>query len=887
VVLSVVAVYQHTRQQAVATEQALQDAARALVVALDKHLDATITALGVLGTSDRLDAGDLAAFHAQCRRALGVREEWRVISLFDATGRRLLVTSEPVGTALPPPPAPMSEPFRRLVETRAPNVSDLFRSPLTQEPVISVGVPVVRDGATRWVLSAGLTQTALGRLLATPRVLPEWTGIVLDRRQVIVAQSHGPDRVGHPAPPALAGASAATVEGTVRDADAIALTVFSRSPTFGWTVAIAVPVTAGVFDAPVRMILAAGLGMLLVGVGVALLTGRRISRPMERLATAVGRPDTEPIAEAASSRVAEIAALGAALGEAARDRVRVQAEMAGYAERLRILHEIDQALIAAPAPVAVAEAALRRLRPLIGSPRAVVTLFDVAAGEGEWLAVDAATPSAVGAGVRFPLAMMGDLDALARGEVQVIEDVSALAHLPQARALLAEGVHAYIVIPLIADGVLVGSLNFGAGAAGRFPPEAVATAREVAVQLALVVQQARLHERVTRHAEELEVRVAERTAAATRANQAKSDFLSRMSHELRTPLNSILGFGQILEMETLGERQRECVERILTAGRHLLGLINEMLEISRIEAGRLSLSLEPVPLQATVAGAMDLVAPLAAQRRVALQMDVPDARRHVLADRQRLQQVLLNLLSNAVKYNRENGRVTVSTAAAADGRVRIRVTDTGPGIPAEHQARLFTPFERLGADATGEEGTGLGLTLSRHLVEAMDGLLHVESEVGVGSTFAVDLWIVDAPAAELAAPAPSSAMSAGPGGLVLYVEDNLSNFRLVERLLERRPATRLLSAIQGRRGLELAREQRPALILLDLHLPDLSGEEVLRRLQEDPATREIPVAILTADATPGQADRLLAAGARAHLTKPIEVRRLLALLDEHLANGGR
>ena len=407
------------------------------------------------------------------------------------------------------------------------------------------------------------------------------------------------------------------------------------------------------------------------------------------------------------------------------------------------------------------------------------------------------------------------------------------------------------------------------------------------MQLALVVQQARLHERVTRHAEELEARVAERTAAANRANQAKSDFLSRMSHELRTPLNSILGFGQILEMDTLGERQRECVERILTAGRHLLGLINEVLEISRIEAGRLSLSLEPVPLQATVTGAMDLVAPLAAQRRVALRMDVPDARRHVLADRQRLQQVLLNLLSNAVKYNRENGHVTVSSADAEEGRVRIRVTDTGPGIPAEQQARLFTPFERLGAEASGEEGTGLGLTLSRHLVEAMDGLLHVESEVGVGSTFAVDLWIVDAPAAELPAPAQSPAVSAGPGGLVLYIEDNLSNFRLVERLLERRPATRLLSAIQGRRGLELARDHRPALILLDLHLPDLSGEEVLRRLQEDPATREIAVVILTADATPGQADRLLAAGARAHLTKPIEVRQLLALLDEHLANGGR
>jgi signal transduction histidine kinase/CheY-like chemotaxis protein len=416
-------------------------------------------------------------------------------------------------------------------------------------------------------------------------------------------------------------------------------------------------------------------------------------------------------------------------------------------------------------------------------------------------------------------------------------------------------------------------------------PEHVAIARTVATQLAIVIEQARLHERVRRHAEELEVRVAERTAAATRANQAKSEFLSRMSHELRTPLNSILGFGQILEMDELRARQRECVQQILTAGRHLLALINEVLDISRIEAGRLRLSLEPVGVAETVQGAIDLARPLATPRGVELRVELPDPGRHVLADRQRLHQVLLNLLANAVKYNRESGRVGVACVETAPSRLQIRVTDTGRGIRPEDMPRLFTPFERLGAESDGVEGTGLGLAMAKHLVEAMNGTIAAESEVGVGSTFTVDLPLAAAPVAELPRPEPPAAAVAGGAGVVLYIEDNLANFRLVEHVLQLRPGTRLLSSMQGQLGFELARDHRPDLVLLDLHLPDLPGEEVLQRLQEEPRTRSIPVIVLSADATPGQIDRLLAAGARVYLTKPIDVRQLLAALDTHL--GGR
>ena len=241
-----------------------------------------------------------------------------------------------------------------------------------------------------------------------------------------------------------------------------------------------------------------------------------------------------------------------------------------------------------------------------------------------------------------------------------------------------------------------------------------------------------------RHAEELERRVAERTAEATRANAAKSDFLARMSHELRTPLNAVLGFGQLLEMSRLDERQRQSVAQILAAGRLLLGLIDEVLEISRIEAGRLRLSMEPVAVAPVVGAALELVGPLAAARGIALRVDEPLAAPPVRADRQRLQQILLNLLSNAVKYNREGGHVRVA-CASADGRVQVRVTDTGRGIAPEDLGRLFTPFERLGAERGVVEGSGLGLAVCRQLAEAMGGAILVESRPGVGSTFTLEL----------------------------------------------------------------------------------------------------------------------------------------------------
>ncbi len=385
---------------------------------------------------------------------------------------------------------------------------------------------------------------------------------------------------------------------------------------------------------------------------------------------------------------------------------------------------------------------------------------------------------------------------------------------------------------------------------------------------------------------------------AEKANAAKSEFLSRMSHELRTPLNAILGFGQLLEISDLPEREVEGVNHILKAGRHLLGLIDEVLAISRIEAGAMNLSMEPVGLAEITAECIHLVSRAAADRRITCEDRCAegvgaDGGAHVMADRQRLRQVLLNLLSNAVKYNREGGRVTLDCHArepGADGqrRLRVEVTDTGTGLTAEQIGRLFTPFERLGAERSATEGTGLGLALSKGLVEAMGGCIGVDSVPGAGSTFWLELG-----RAPHALPAVHGGAGAGRGslaaddslGTVLYVEDNMSNLRLIEMVLEQTPGIALFSAQQGLLGLEIARARRPDLILLDLHLPDIPGWEVLAMLQADPATSDIPVVVISADATPGRIERLRTAGARDYLTKPIDVPKLMILLRHYLQPG--
>ena len=389
-----------------------------------------------------------------------------------------------------------------------------------------------------------------------------------------------------------------------------------------------------------------------------------------------------------------------------------------------------------------------------------------------------------------------------------------------------------------------------------------------------------------RQAEEA-LRTAREVAEA--ASRAKSEFLSRMSHELRTPLNAILGFGQLTELEATTPIQRENADHILKAGRHLLHLINEVLDITGIESGRLHLSVEPVLVREAVNEIFELMSPLAAAKHVRLTIDDASVgARFVNADRQRLKQVLLNIVANAVKYNRENGTAHVSCHASGAGRLQILVTDTGPGIPADKAHRLFTAFDRLGAEQTGVEGTGLGLALSKRLVEAMNGQIGVNSGAGRGSTFWIELPEAENQIARLAdldndsARVPRASGPRARKSTILYVEDNLSNLTLVQRILGLRHDIELIPAMQGGLALELARSHHPDLVLLDLHLPDIPGEEVLRQLRQSADLRTIPVVVLSADATPGQIDRLLAMGAHSYVTKPLEVKAFLKILNSVL-----
>lgn len=374
------------------------------------------------------------------------------------------------------------------------------------------------------------------------------------------------------------------------------------------------------------------------------------------------------------------------------------------------------------------------------------------------------------------------------------------------------------------------------------------------------------------------------------ASRAKSEFLSRMSHELRTPMNAILGFAQLLEMsrkEPLTSSQKERVTQIVKGGQHLLDLINEILDISRIEANRLHISPEPVSIRESIQEVLDLTTPLAIKRHIQIvtRLGSLGDKPFVMADRQRLKQILLNLLSNAVKYNYDGGSVIISCEQTSLNRWHISISDTGPGISQENLSRLFVPFERLGADHPDVEGTGLGLVLAKRLIELMDGQIGVDSLLGKGSTFWIELPSAESPAEHLQRVGATGnlTMLSAAARTILYVEDNVANFELIQQVLAEYSQIELVWAADLKTGWEMAQIHHPSLILLDLHLGGMDGAEMLRQLKQNEETAEIPVVVVSADATPGQIERLLSWGAHAYLTKPLNVKHFVRLIEELLA----
>ncbi len=375
-------------------------------------------------------------------------------------------------------------------------------------------------------------------------------------------------------------------------------------------------------------------------------------------------------------------------------------------------------------------------------------------------------------------------------------------------------------------------------------------------------------------------------AVAEKANLAKSNFLSSMSHELRSPLNAILGFAQLMISDTPPPTpaQAASIDPILRAGWYLLELINEILDLAQIESGKLALSLEPISLQEVMAECRAMIEPQGQKRGIGMSFPRFAVPCFVEADRTRLQQVIINLLSNAIKYNRPNGTVVVGCEARAQNRIRISVRDSGDGLPPELVAQLFQSFNRLGRETTSEEGTGIGLVMSKRLVELMGGAIGVESTVGDGSAFWFDLKTAEAPCltngdSDLPVVTSVAIAEDAPLKTLLYVEDNPANLQLVEQLIARRPDIRLLSARDGTLGVRLARENKPDVILMDINLPGISGIDALKILLEDPSTAHIPVVALSANAMPRDIERGLAAGFFRYLTKPIRVGEFMKTLD--------
>jgi len=396
-----------------------------------------------------------------------------------------------------------------------------------------------------------------------------------------------------------------------------------------------------------------------------------------------------------------------------------------------------------------------------------------------------------------------------------------------------------------------------------------------------------IHERKLAEAVLLEAR-----DEADRANKAKSDFLSSMSHELRTPMNAILGFGQLLDYdENLSWEHRDSVQEILKAGEHLLELINDVLDLSKVESGQIDLSLEPVEVCPLIEECINLVSTLAEKRGIHISHECLKGAA-VRADRTRLRQVLLNLLSNAIKYNHEGGTIRIKLKLEADNRLRILVSDSGVGISARHMRDLFQPFNRLGAEGGSIEGTGIGLTITRRIVEMMGGTVDALSEVGVGSTFWIELplestgessyTLKDALKNDTQARHDKEPWE----HTVLYIEDNPANIKLVAQLLGRRKHIHLLTAHTPELGLELAAERLPELILLDINMPGMDGYEVLKILKAEERLKSIPVVAVTANAMSRDIERGMAAGFIDYLTKPLNVIRFFETIDLCLGSAG-
>ncbi|MBI3536656.1 MAG: response regulator [Chloroflexi bacterium] len=807
--------------------------------------------------------------------------------------------------------------FQRAVKTREFTTSEYVLGRISGKPTISFAYPVLDDARQlKGILIAGLDLEWMNKL-AQGAMLPSGSALTtIDRNGTVLTRFPEPEKyVGKTFAdaPIVKTILETKTEGTVQAlgvdgvdrlyaylplgnaGDPIAFITVGIPSALGFSNADRVT-TRIIFGIIVTAVLA--LGALVIGGEIILL------RPMRTLTHAAQRLGKGDLSARTDLKydLAEMGDLAREFDQMASSLEKQQALLRHNAVRAQVLAELSQALAEISDDYhSVLNLAARRLAELLGDACSIRLV--AADGVTMQLAADHHIDPDARAFTHQLLTNIpqrADENITAQvfrtGEALLVPVVSPAAFRAQVKPefhVLLDRLkfHSMLLAPLRVEGKIIGVIAMIRDQTPRaYTEDDKIFLQDLADRAALAISKARLFTEIRELNTTLELRVDERTAQlgeakqeAERANRAKSDFLARMSHELRTPLNAILGFGQLLELDqdAFNSNQQEGIAQILKAGNHLLELINEVLDIARVEAGRMSLSPEPVAILPLAQETADLVRPLAAKRNIALNIeDRISELIHVNADRQRLKQVLLNLLSNAVKYNRDAGAITLAFQTHADNRLRVQVRDTGPGIAPAMLPRLFTPFERLDADKSKTEGTGLGLALSKRLIEAMGGSIGADSIVGKGSTFWIEFAIVPGQTERAARETVTVDLHTRPQKTLLYVEDNLSNLKLVREILDRRGGFKLITAMQGSIGIELAKEHRPDLIVLDVNLPDMYGDEIVRWLKDDAATRDIPIIVLSADSTPHQIERLKSTGARAYLTKPLDVKEFLRVVEE-------
>ena len=825
-------------------------AARAAAAALDRDLASIEAGLRVLGSSSMLLDGDLAAFHVQARNALPFQNINNVV-LIDPEGRQQVNTLRSWGSALPTVGGPPQ--LMRIFETGGAVLTDVFIGPVTGQPIVALGVPVQRGGTTVYSLNAGIFPDRVAGVLTAQRLPKDWIGAVLDSQGRIVARTRDMALyVAKPAVPDLVKAAREQAEGVIETntlEDIPVVTAFSRSSISGWTVAVGLPreeLTAGLKHS-LALLLGCSIGLFTLALWLAWrMAISRVVAPTDRLLTRMAH-----ISQGDDS--------GALLGQ---DSIAPSQEFLaldqGFTDMSQRLSEREHER----------EALLQRLTHTLESIHDGFFQLD---DEGRFAYVNRRAEALLRQ-PRDELLGRTPWDVLPAGDALTLRASFDSAVARQ------QPVHFETQLPTLDLWLDIHAYPSGQGLGVYF--------QDVGEQHA------------ARHA-----RQAQQVAEAS--NQAKTEFLSRMSHELRTPLNAVLGFAQVLKLDTrqpLSASQLSMVDQIDSSGRHLLTMITDVLDVSRIEAGTMHIAITEVDVGALAQDCLHtlLTEARAAGVRPAISLP-PGPPLVVRADRTRLKQVLLNLLSNAIKYNRPDGHVTLIVRQEADAEgtpIRFSVQDTGIGLSTAQVAHLFEPFNRLGRETTGTPGTGIGLVICQRLVALMGGTLRVSSTEGHGSTFFFDLPAAHPPHAGPAITPdtltetdamPSSMTMSGHAPYdtrkVLYVEDNLANRDIMAAMLGLRPQIDVHHEMTVHAGMERLDTEGFDLVLLDMHLPDGSGLDLLAWMKRHEELREVPVVVVSADVTAATMAKARAAGALAYLQKPLDLPLVLEVVDAILAKG--